>query len=115
MKSSQGYTNVEELAHDILTQNTLNKGQPASGATFLLLEFLLALLVSLLLELLALRNNGAIRSVGFRQRRSTANSKPNAYMVHRSAQLIERGPWISLLRHRAHTRSEHTHIARARA
>ena len=71
MKSSQGYTNVEELAHDILTQHTLNKGQPASGATFLLLEFLLALLVSLLLELLALRNNGAIRSVGFRQRRTT--------------------------------------------
>jgi hypothetical protein len=49
-------------------QNILNKGPPASGATFFLLEFLLALLVALLLELLALRKNGAIRSVGFRQR-----------------------------------------------
>jgi hypothetical protein len=28
MKTAQGYTNVEVLAHHILTQNTLNKGQP---------------------------------------------------------------------------------------
>ena len=71
MKTGQGYPSVGELAHNILTQNTLDEWQPASGATFCLLEFLLALFVVLLLELPALRNDGAICSVGFRQRQTT--------------------------------------------
>ena len=88
--------NVREQAHsETIEQNTLNKGQPASGATFLLLEFLLALLVALLLELLALRKNGAIRSVGFRQRRTTHTGHlVDAHTVSARENAVARSPSV---------------------
>ena len=56
-------------------------------------EFLLALLVALLLELLALRKNGAIRSVGFRQRRTThTDHLVDAHSVSARENAVARSP-----------------------
>ena len=62
--------NVREQVYPKPLAEHPEQGAAGKRRTFLLLEFLLALLVALLLELLALRKNGAIRSVGFRQRRT---------------------------------------------
>ena len=93
MKTGQGCPSVGELAHNILTQNTLDEWQPASGATFRLLEFLLALFVALLLELPALHNDGAIRSVGLRQQRTThTDHVVDAHSIDASESAVARSP-----------------------